>query len=59
MDYTALYRQAMADGATDYAQTIVTCAVQAAQAGAITPKDVAALVAEVKTHGGVRHGGLW
>ncbi|MFE7762956.1 hypothetical protein [Streptomyces sp. NPDC057438] len=53
MDYAAMYRQAMADGATDYAQTIVVSASQAAQAGAITPEDVAALVAEVKAHEGV------
>ncbi|MET9510774.1 hypothetical protein ABZX62_20330 [Streptomyces flavidovirens] len=47
-NYTARYRQAKTDGAHDYAQTIVTSAVQAAKAGAISPEDVAELVAEVK-----------
>jgi hypothetical protein len=51
MDYAAMYRQAMADGATDYAQTIITSARQAAEAGAIEPEEVAALVAEVKANG--------
>ncbi|MFE4991409.1 hypothetical protein ACFRH4_08665 [Streptomyces mirabilis] len=50
MDYAAMYRQAMADGATDYAMTIVTSARQAAEAEAITPEDIAALVAEVKAN---------
>ncbi|MDX3712750.1 hypothetical protein PV733_28185 [Streptomyces europaeiscabiei] len=53
MDYAAMYRQAMADGATDYAQTIVVSASQAAQAGALSPEELTALVAEVKAHEGV------
>ncbi|KPI12055.1 hypothetical protein OK074_2676 [Actinobacteria bacterium OK074] len=47
-DYAAQYRQAMADGAHDFARTVVTAATQAAKAGLITPEEVAELVAEVK-----------
>ncbi|MFJ3665054.1 hypothetical protein ACIPSE_01220 [Streptomyces sp. NPDC090106] len=48
MDYAAMYRQAMADGATDYAHSIVVSATQAAEAGGVSPEELSALVAEVK-----------
>lgn len=49
-DYLAQYRQAIADGAHDYARTVLMSAIQGAQIGAITPEEVAALVAEAKSN---------
>ncbi|MFJ8507720.1 hypothetical protein [Streptomyces avermitilis] len=50
MDYAAMYRQAMADGATDYARSIITSAVQAAQAEVISPEQLSELVDEVNAN---------
>ncbi|MFG2380576.1 hypothetical protein [Streptomyces avermitilis] len=48
MSYQMQYRTAMEEGATDYAQTIVITALQAAETGAITQEDVSELVTEIK-----------
>lgn len=50
MDYAAMYRQAMADGATDYAHTIVVSAGQAAEAGALSSEELSALVEEIQAN---------
>ncbi|BAC73241.1 MULTISPECIES: hypothetical protein [Streptomyces] len=50
MDYAAMYRQAMADGSTDYAHTIVVSATQAAEAGGVSPEELRDLVNEIKAH---------
>ncbi|MDC2953370.1 hypothetical protein PO587_02750 [Streptomyces gilvifuscus] len=50
MDYAAQYRQAMEDGATDYAHSIVVSATQAAEAGGVTAEELSALVAEIKAN---------
>ncbi|MFD4523272.1 hypothetical protein ACFWP7_04920 [Streptomyces sp. NPDC058470] len=50
MDYAAQYRQAMADGATDYAHSIVISATEAAKAEAVTAEELSALVAEIKAN---------
>ncbi|MFE6627364.1 hypothetical protein ACFVNB_08970 [Streptomyces rochei] len=48
MDYAAMYRQAMTEGRTDQAHTIVLSANQAAQAEGLTPEELSALVTEIK-----------
>ncbi|MFJ9353742.1 hypothetical protein [Streptomyces mirabilis] len=50
MDYALMYRTAMEEGATDRAHSIVVSASQAAQAGGVSPEDLAALVEEVKAN---------
>ncbi|WP_188114336.1 hypothetical protein [Streptomyces apricus] len=50
MDYAAMYRQAMADGSTDYAHSIVVSASQAAEAGALEPDELSALVEEIQAN---------
>ncbi|MFI1409395.1 hypothetical protein ACH4Y0_05615 [Streptomyces sp. NPDC020707] len=50
MDYAAMYRQAMVDGSTDYARSIVISATAAAEAGAVEPEDLRALVEEIKAN---------
>jgi hypothetical protein len=50
MDDAAQYRQAIEDGATDYAHTIVVSATQAAEAGGVSPEDLRALVDEIKAN---------
>ncbi|SFD14001.1 hypothetical protein [Streptomyces aidingensis] len=49
-DYLAQYRQAITDGNHDFARTILTTAVSAAQAGAIGPHQIRALVEEAKAN---------
>jgi hypothetical protein len=49
-DHLAQYRQAIADSNPDRAQVVLTSAIAAARAGAITPEDVAALAEEAKTN---------
>ncbi|MFD9618487.1 hypothetical protein ACFWB2_14625 [Streptomyces virginiae] len=48
MDYTAMYRQAMADRAYDYARSVLTSARLAWNVGLATPEDIQALAAEVE-----------
>lgn len=50
IDYLAQYRQAIRDGAHDFARTILTSAIQAARIGGITPAQVAALRSEVEVN---------
>ncbi|MER6112412.1 hypothetical protein [Streptomyces hirsutus] len=50
MDYAAMYRQAMTEGRTDQAHSIVVSATQAAHAGGVTPEELKALVDEVKAN---------
>ncbi|WP_413757192.1 hypothetical protein [Streptomyces sp. MMBL 11-3] len=48
MDYAALYKTAMESGSTDYAHSIVVSATAAAEAGAVEPEDLRALVEAIK-----------
>ncbi|MEV1096469.1 hypothetical protein AB0I87_13490 [Streptomyces sp. NPDC049952] len=52
MSYTVLYRQAMSEGNTDRAHTVLTSAIEAARSGAINEEELAELVAEVKAQEG-------
>lgn len=49
-DYTALYRQALAEGSRDRVHVVLTSAQQAARVGAISKEEIAELAAEVKAN---------
>ncbi|MFJ6392884.1 hypothetical protein ACIQJT_35415 [Streptomyces sp. NPDC091972] len=59
MGYAAQYRQAMEDGATDSAHSIVVSAAQAAEAGGVSPEALRAFVDEMKENTGSAFTSPW
>ncbi|MFF3497393.1 hypothetical protein ACFYWS_39380 [Streptomyces sp. NPDC002795] len=49
-NYLAQYRQAIRDGAHDYARTVLVSAMQAARNGLVTEEQVAELAQEVRNN---------